>query len=205
MLSCAKRNFKQITFFCAKTSAQHENGLAESNYSVAKKILVSLTGHLQKTNLLFQSAFQLSSTFCKIAAQLNERPICYDENCLVTVKDLLYPCVDTEEGKCSIKTLIESHDSAFESFQEAFTKHISLGHFQRFGRVATRAQHKLKVNDFCLILYPSQNKVRYGLVSSLKTNHCVEMKLLQKRIGGKGKKVIEQFAAENIVFLHRTV
>ena len=75
----AQKSFQQVKFFIAKSSAQHENGLAEANFAVAKKLLYSLTGHLQKSNLLFESCFQLSGTFVKIAGQLNTRPIFYDQ------------------------------------------------------------------------------------------------------------------------------
>ena len=89
MLDTVKRKFKGACWYIAPRNSQHYNGLVKGNVRIAKGLLL---GHLKALNLknyLFKSMIAMSQSFNKVKSILNNRPLFYSENEVVTVQDII--------------------------------------------------------------------------------------------------------------------
>ena len=96
MVLAARKSMRHCTFYVAHANSQHINGISESNSKQAKHILRSLVGSVQKAGITYDSFIKLISTFERVADLLNSRPIFFDSNSTISVKNLMFP-------SCSIR------------------------------------------------------------------------------------------------------
>ena len=144
---------KNCKFYIAHALSQHANGLSESNSKQAKVILKSLVGSIQQAQVVFDSFIKVLATFERVADVLNQRPIFFDSDTILSVKGLMFPATltaeETREAKMDfladqqnqipgIMDIIASHDQTFSDFCRIFHQSVIDGKYQRFGSKATR-------------------------------------------------------------------
>ena len=202
IFSRVKTVFKDIRFFVAASGAQWENGLTEANYKQVKFVLRKLTGHFAQTNICFKSSFELQRLFTKTCGFLNARPIFYNKDYYISVKTLMCPGFLGE----GLEQTLPDVDSNFRVFLELFNHSIVEGSFQRFGGKSFAKSENLKINDFVMIVYETQQKRSFGIVLDFPSKHSVEVRILQRKTVGNDTGFVhksEIFSAKQVVLLHR--
>ena len=104
MLDTVKCKFKGTNWFMAPSSSQHYNGLVEGNVRILKGLL---TGHLKVMNMrnyVFKSMISMSQTFTKVKSLMNNRPLFYSEDEVVTCQDMLYPRITSDDTGSAIES-----------------------------------------------------------------------------------------------------
>ena len=205
MLSTVKRRYRATKWRIAPTEAKKFNGLTEANVKVLKQLLNSQLRIFKANSVVFKSLIEMQALFTKMVGILNSRPIFYDEDHIVCVKDLICPSFQaTSNDEESIKDLVNASDTNFEDFMKLFKEKVIAGNFQKFGRKATREIPDLRSGDFCFIFFPSKNNYKYGIVVKKITDHRVEMHLLVKRnASGTGQVGNQIFSTKNVTVLYR--
>ena len=73
----------------------------------------------------------MQALFTKMVGILNSRPIFYDENHVVCVKDWICPSFQAASNdEESIKDLVNTSDTNFEDFMKLFKEKVITGIFQ---------------------------------------------------------------------------
>ena len=120
MLDTMKQKFKGIVrWLIAPPEAQSFNGLCEANVKQLKKLLLSHLKLLNLENYIFPSIITMQQSFTKVMGILNERPIYYTLDQIITAKDLMFPRFIQEEEKSkntALEGLLENVDKAFQLF-----------------------------------------------------------------------------------------
>jgi hypothetical protein len=75
MLAETAKKFKETKWHLAPTEAQSQNGCAEANIRVVKKLLRSHQRLLRGQKTIFKSLLDLQSVFCRIGVLLISRPL----------------------------------------------------------------------------------------------------------------------------------
>ena len=177
------KKMKDVEFFLAASSAQWQNGLAESNFKAGKILMKKLTTQFQQTNFIFRSGFAINSLFQKICAILNDRPIFFGQNSDFYISARSITCPGTVQA--SPNDTIEESSRAWNMFLEEFDNSVVTGSNQKFGKVSTTKKHGLLPNDYVMVIYESQGVRRYGIVKDIPSLHNVNVKILHKRSVGK--------------------
>ena len=199
------KKMKDIQFFLAASSAQWQNGLAESNFKAGKILMKKLTTQFQQTSFVFRSGFALNSLFQKICGILNDRPIFFGQNSDFYISARSLTCPGTVQA--NLDDTIEESSKAWSMFLEEFDNAVVTGDYQKFGKVSTTKKHDLSPGDYVLVVYETQGVRRYGIVTKIDSLHNVSVKILHKRsIGKDGQNYvqkIEQFSTRQVKLIYR--
>ena len=200
----AMKKFKSIQWHVAPVEAQHYNGRVEAFNKQIKRLLRTQLGLIRKQPISeFQSIFDINSYFHKICGLLNDRPIIFNEDNFVTIRDILFPSLK-QDAEASVQCFSDCVTEKFKLFVQLFEDEVVLGNYQRHGSRSRSNKMDIKEKDFVLIRYPSrQGTYRYGRVIKKISDHRAKILILRRKSEGTGKCEPQVMDTQNIVLLKR--
>ena len=200
----ALKRFKSIEWHVAPVEAQHYNGRVEAFNKQIKRLLRTQLGLIRKQPISeFQSIFDINSYFHKICGLLNDRPIIFNEDNFVTIKDILFPTLQ-QDTEVSVQSFSDCVHDKFKLFVQLFEHEVVLGNYQRSGSRSRTNKIDIKDKDFVLIRYPSRpGTYRYGRVIKIVSAHRAKILILRRKSENKGKCEPQVMDTQNIILLKR--
>ena len=196
----ARKKYKTIEWHVAPVEAQHYNGRIEAFNKQIKRLLRTQLGVIRKQPIPeFNSIFDINSYFFKICGLLNDRPIIFDDDSFVTIKDILLPSLG-ESAEASVQTVTDK----FKLFVKLFEDEIVLGNYQRHGSRSRVNKTDIREKDFIMVLYPSRpGTYKYGRVIKKISDHRMKVLLLRRKSDGVGKCEPHIMDVQNLILLKR--
>ena len=178
---------KGAMVYLAPTEGQHRSGTVESHIRQVKGMMRNAVRKIRKESFHpFNNFFELELLLTKIMSLLNSRPIWGSETGLMTIQDLLTPKLTVGTDFIVSQDDLVTKDNIYKAAFRIFSEEVVDGCLTKTGKKAHTGTPVIENGAVVLIIYPSKNKWRYGLVLRPISNYRYEIKMTDK---GGGKKL----------------